>query len=31
MTELIDRLLIAFEVSRYPNYSQARAYLVNFL
>lgn len=31
MTELIDRLLIAFEVSKYPNYSQARAYLVNFL
>ncbi|GAI83393.1 unnamed protein product, partial [marine sediment metagenome] len=31
MTEHIDHPRLATEVSRYPNYSQARAYLVNFL
>ncbi|GAJ13503.1 unnamed protein product, partial [marine sediment metagenome] len=31
MTEAIDHQGLGNEVSRYPGYSQARGYLVNFL
>ncbi|GAI70369.1 unnamed protein product [marine sediment metagenome] len=31
MTKLLNRPRIAFGVSRYPNYAQARSYLVDFL